>query len=67
MASNDKKTGAYSIGKSLGWLVEMAFRLVAGYVLVVGVKHNYITLAVGIYALVTGTAILLMHFVKAHK
>lgn len=51
---------------SVAWLVEASFRIFTGWILLA--KFNgFVTTAVALYALGTAGAIVVSHFVRAHK
>lgn len=62
-----KKLDAKKLIKSAAWLVEAAFRGFVGYVMLVQIVHNYLTLVASGYALFTAAAIVVTHFVKANQ
>lgn len=61
-----KTVRKFDMLKSGAWLLEAAFRGFVGWVLLTNF-HNYATTAAAVYALATATAIVVTHFVKAHK
>lgn len=71
MTKNNKNETASStkadVVKSVAWLVEAAFRAFAGYILLTHFRHQYVSVAAGVYALATSGLIVVTHFVKAHK
>lgn len=52
--------------KSAGWLVELAFRVLVGVLMLTKFDH-VIALAAGFYALGTALVIVAMHVALAHK
>lgn len=64
---NTNKVSRSNYLKSVGYLVEAAFRAFVGYMLLRDGTRNYFILAAGLYALATAAAIVIVHFVKAHK
>lgn len=59
-------TNKTNVIKSLGWLLEVTFRLFAAWLLITEFTNMLATTA-GFYALGTGLVIVCYHFVKAHK
>ena len=67
MTTTPTKNNNKEVIKSVMWLIEATFRGFVGYMLLVHFRHNYVAVAAGLYALVTGAMIVVVHFVKAHK
>lgn len=67
MANDKQKNNSkLDVVKSVAWLLEASFRGFVGWVLLRNFDH-VVTTAAAIYALGTAGAIVVTHFVKAHK
>lgn len=62
---NTKFTKSKNAGIAGLWLIEVAFRSLAGYILVSSF-NNYFVQAAGVYGLLTAGLIVVKHFVKAN-
>ena len=67
MTTTPTKNNNKEVIKSVMWLIEATFRGFVGYMLLVHFRHNYVAVAAGLYALITGAMIVVAHFVKAHR
>lgn len=65
MTDQTKKRKSLNFAKSFAWLIETAARAAAGYLILSNYNH-IVTTIVAMYFLVTATALLVTHFVKAY-